>query len=247
MKRTISLVLAFTMLCCMLFLGAGCMDFDSYNNNLKKNGNDAIKYISEKYDREFIPLSYDLSDYLSDQDEVECYTDGMDPENEHASVFLAKENEEMVFHDNYFGYIIRPEIEEEVSVLLKKEFQTFKVYKGDDLVWLSDELDADSTIDDLFLQEPEYRIEVSVFVKYDPQDDPGEYDIKVHRFEKALAAAGRNYRVALFVVGDEMYDKITRYEQDRFWTVYAKSAEPDNNNYYYEYHSYITEGEIEER
>ena len=76
MKGTISLVLACTMLCCMLCLGTGC-----YENNLKKNGEDAIKYISEKYDREFIPLSYDLSGYLSEQDEIECYTQGMDPEN----------------------------------------------------------------------------------------------------------------------------------------------------------------------
>jgi len=244
-KRTISLILACTMLCCMLCLGTGCMDSGSYENNLKKNGNDAITYISEKYDREFIPLSYDLSDYLSDQDEVECYTEGMEPENEHAYILITNEKGETQFSDNYFGFLVRPEIEESISKYLKEEFQEYKVYKENDVICLPDELDSHSTLEDLYIADPEYRTDLTIYIKHEPGNDYDDYDKRANRFIERLASTGHNYHVALFVLGNETFASMSRFEQDEFIAFTAKNKEPDNNKYYFENYYSIDGGRVE--
>lgn len=206
MKRTIRILALLSAAILLITLGSGCT-----SGIYKKKGNGAIDYINKKYQREFTPLSYDLSDYLSDSDTVECYTEGMDPEKENVSIYVPK-NMWGKYHDNYFDFIVRDEVENHVSEMFKSRFGECKVYKSTNGQPLPDELKEGNTIDDLYKLEPNYEIRLQVFLKDSLSAEEQREGAK--EVIEELAKEDRINVIQVFAAPG--YDSITRYDSGDF-------------------------------
>lgn len=238
-KKTIRILATVTTVVLLLFLGAGCM---KYEDIYKKKGNDAIEYISAKYQLEFKPVSYDISDYLSDGDVMACYTEGMDTENEHVSVFVPGAGDDGEFHDNYFDFIVRDEVENHISDMVERYFGECKVYKSISSYPLPDELKQGNTLDDLYKLEPNYEIWLQVFVK-DPGYIPIEDQIK--KIEKELAGEERIYVIQIYTVDKQTYDSLTRYSKKNL-SESSSDNQSESNGITRIYYASIVRGEIKE-
>ena len=206
----------------LLFLEVGCMDT---NENYKSQGDDAIKYISEKYDRDFYPLSYDLADYLSDDDMVECYTDGMDPENEHVTIVISKEYGSISYHDNYFGFLIRDDMENYIGEFVEKEFTDYKTYVNINSDSFPDGLNVWSDLYDLYDTFNDYWMTATVFVKGNANISEEEYSERTNRIIQSLKESYHRYTFNLFVLDETYYNGMDRYSQDAFWDDYLKPGD----------------------
>ncbi|MGN0292248.1 MAG: hypothetical protein ACI4C5_09950 [Lachnospiraceae bacterium] len=210
----------------------------------KSKGDRAIEFVEEKYGIEFEPETYEKADYLSSTDRVHCYAEGMNREEEHVEVTITRENGKTVYGDNYFGFWIRPQIEEYIGKIIEEEFSEFKVYKEDDYENFPNDLTCDSTLEDLFAHDGSYIMSIKVYIKADGSMSEEEYAERMERIKDRLLESNQSYIIYIFAVGEEMYDSISRYEQDEFWHFYVTNQEPDGKNYYYLYNSMIVDGEV---
>lgn len=202
----------------------------------------AVNFLEEKYNREFNLSSYEGGDYLSTIDYVNCTTEGIDPEHDRITVTVREEDGKTIFKDNFFSYLIRPQLETYVADMIKGEFENVKVFiDGEN--YLSNELTDTSTIDELYQLEPGYRITVKAYVKGTPEISQIEYAEKMKSVEQSLLDSGHSYTMYIFVVSPGVYDSIERYKQTEFWDFYITNREPDGEQYYYLYHEWITRGE----
>ena len=205
----------------------------------------AIKSVSEKYGREFTPCFYENSDYLSKMRKICCTTEGLDPEHEQVEIYLMPNDEgKMRIADNYFSYFIRPAAEEYIGGMVSGEFPEYKVYRLNDAGAMPDELNGESTLEDLYRVKSDYWMSVKVYVRADPSLTEEDSREKMGRIEQQLLDSGRRFTIYLFAVSDEVYDSIGRYEQDDFWCFYAEHRVPDGEKYFYVYHHMILNGEV---
>lgn len=204
----------------LLFIGiiteGGCMKTrEGYIDTAEA----AVNFLEEKYNRDFSFSSYEGGDYLSTIDYVHCTTEGIDPEHDRITVTVREEDGKTIFKDNYFSYLIRPQLETYVGDMIKGEFENVKVYIGGEN-YLSNELTDTSTIDELYQLEPGYRITVKAYVKGNPEISQIEYAEKMKSVEQSLLVSGHSYTMYIFVVSPGVYDSIERYKQTEFWDFY---------------------------
>lgn len=204
----------------------------------------ALAFISEKYGKEFKPIFFENSDYLSNTKYVHCYTEGMDPEKEYVQVGVYINNGEVKYVDNYFSYYISKEVEQCVTDIVSTEFEECKVYHGDNYRFVSNELTCKNTLDDLYEIESVYYSQVTVYVNGDTTMSEDEYSMKMQNIENKLLDSGYGYLIYIYVVSPTIYDSIDRYTQDDFLSFTIRNRTPDGNNYYYLYHNCIYRGEI---
>ena len=236
MKQKISLMMVILLLCSALCLCSGCAGRQGQPSS---QGRDAIKYISEKYQQEFTPLSYDLSDYMSDRDVVECYTEGMDPENEHVSIYITKKDGKTVYHDNYADFLLRDTIEQHVTNVAKNEFRECKTFKSTGAAPLPDKLNKNSTLDDMYRQNPDYEIWCVVLIREEPDLSYDDYAKKIDAIEKQLSSEGHIYIIQIYAVSDELYESTQRYQRDLFDSYCVKNDSADGSNLFYIYNATI--------
>jgi hypothetical protein len=219
----------------------GCM----YNPDTMKNAGDkAIRFVSEKYQKEFTPITYELSDYLSDTDIIHCYTDGMDPENEHVEIYLDEKGLSTDYHDNYFSFHVRPEAETYIASIVGKEFSDIKVFRSNEYEASPDELTSEHSLADLYIAQPDYWMDVKVYINADPSMTETEYAEKIARIENELIETGHRYSLYIFALSNTAFSDIDRFTQDDFWVFYAKNPQPDCKMYYYAYNVNIFDGGI---
>ncbi len=212
--------------------------------NYQVMAEDAMKYIEEKYDKDFTMEGYELSDYLSTTDEVFCYTDEMDRDlKEYAHIFVIKEGG-VHFGDDYFGYLIRPQVEAYILELMESEFPDVKVLMGLEHKRIKDSLGKDSTLDDFFSEEDRYRITSHVYIKYDPSLSRNEYEEKLHRIMDRMTEKHQNWFFKFYTVNDEIFDGMERKTQSDFLDYTVKSWDPDGDKYYSDDTVRIDNGEI---
>lgn len=241
MKRKKFQILIYVVLLFCMITEVGCM----YNPDTMKNAGDkALEFITDKYQKEFTPITYEMSDYLSDTDTVHCYTEGMDPDNEHVEIYVSTEDGKTNYSDNYFSFYIRPEAEAYISSIVAKEFSEFKVYRNDEYEGFPNELTCDSSLDDLYALKPNYWMSVKIYINGDPSMSESEYKNKIQTIENDLISSGHRYNISIFALSDTAYQSIERYTQDDFWVFYSKNPQPDGEKYYYSYNSTIYDGGI---
>lgn len=205
----------------------------------------AIAAVSEKYGREFTPFFYENSDYLSKTRKILCHAEGMDPEHEQVEIFLTPtEDGQLRITDNYFSYFIRPAAEEYIGGMVGSEFPEYKVYRQGDDGAMPDELTGESTLEDLYRTRSDYWMSVKIYVRADPTLTEEDYREKMGRIERKLLESGRRFTIYLFAVSDEVYDSISRYEQDEFWSFFVRNPVPDGEKYFYLYNHIILDGEV---
>lgn len=213
-------------------------------DELKTTGNKAIEFLNEKYQKTFLPVTYELSGYLSNTDVVNCYTENMDPKNEHVEIYLDNNGNSSTYYDNYFSFYIRPEAEAYIGNIIGTEFDEYKVFRGNEYSALPNELTCDSTLEDLYQVYPTYWMSLKVYVKADPSLSDVDYAKKMKHIENILLESGHRYTIYIFALGDEAYQNTERYTQDDFWAFYAKNKQPDYETYYYIYKNTIVDGGI---
>jgi len=183
----------------------------------------AMQYMTEKYGMQFTPISYDISDYLSSKDTVECITDEMDPEQERIFVSVemvpktenSDETEKVFqFHDSYFGRLIRPAMEEGLTRIFRAEFNKVKVFRDAINSPLPDHLGPDSSLSDFYKELPSYRMCVKIYVGKDPDLSQDEFENRMKRLEKRLMDSGHRYTIYLKALPYPEFEKIDRYVQD---------------------------------
>ena len=224
-----------------LLMEVGCM---SGSNGIRTNGDKAITYISEKYQMNFSPITYEMSDVLSETDIVHCCTEGMNEKNEHIEIYLNREDGETVYSDNYFGFHIRPEAEAYIGSMIGSEFSEYKVFRENDYLAFPDGLTTEHTLEDLYLIYPDYWMNVKVYLKADPDMTESEYAEKIQRIEQQLIDSGHRFTISICALGESAYNAIERFTQDDFWVFYAGNRQPDHETYYYMYKNLIVDGGI---
>ena len=177
--------------------------------------------------------------YKPNTTNTELPTDNINQEHESITVAIRKEDGKVTFKDDYFSYLVRPELETYISDMIKEEFQEIKIYAENQEHYLSNELTSESTLSDLYQIESSYIAEAKIYVKGNPEITKAEYERKMQNIRNKLLDSGHSYIIYLFVVSPEIYDSMGRYSQNDFWRFYAVNKEPDGNQYYYAYNEYI--------
>ena len=231
-----------TLIIVLLFLEVGCMNTTDNNQILAEQ---ALAYICEKYDREFTPIFYENPDYLSSSKTIECITEGLDPEHERVDLqILYDDNGAPYFVDNYFGYLVRPEMEAYIGDIIATEFAEYKVFREGNNV-PKEGLEPNDTLEDVYKIKPTYRMTMKVYVNGDPNMTQEEYQAKAQRIEQILLESGHRYTMYIFAVSNEVYRSIDRYTQGEFWKFFAQNDSPDGEKYYYVYNKMIKDGEVQ--
>lgn len=212
-------------------------------NEYESRSDAAVHFLEEKYNREFQFICYEAGDYLSKNDYVRCTTEGLDSEKEDVIVAVRQEGDTTIYEDNYFSYLIRPEMEDYIADMVHEDFSEIKVYVQNSDEFFSNELTGESSLDDMYRTDNDYRISVKVYIKGDSEMSQTEYQVKMQHIEDLLLASGHSYTIYIFALNPTVYETISRYEQTDFWKFYASNRFPDGEQYYYLYHNMITGGD----
>ena len=228
----------------MLMAGnVGCA-LNSEENYYEREIDKAIEYLEEKYGDHFISVGYENADLLSTTDTVYCYEENMNPEEEKVLVYINRANGEVKYSDNYFGYVVRPEVEEWISDIVKTEFDDVKVYLNRRDTTFPDTLTKENDLEDLYELQPKYLINVRIYVKGDKNTSKEEYEEKTQAIEKMFLETGKCFRISMYVTSDEVYEQMNRYSRDEFRHMFPKLPEVDGKICYHLYEHSIYEGEV---
>lgn len=203
----------------------------------------AMQYMEKKYGQEFSPISYDYAAILSTTDTVECYTEDMDPDHERVFVDLEVADGEIAYHDSYFGYLVREEMEDQIHDVIQKEFQECKVYRDNVNSVLPDDLTPESDMEDFYKADPSYRMCVKVYVKNEASMTQSEFDDRMHGIEQELLALGKRYTLCLVVLPEDVYKDVDRYSQDEI-LMELNAVNRDSDVIIYSYEATISNGEV---
>lgn len=241
MKAKLFKKLSYVLIFFFVLMEVGCMN-DS--DGMRTTGDKAINYINEKYQMNFTPVTYEMSNILSETDIVHCRTDEMDEKNEHIEIYLQREDGKTVYSDNYFGFHIRPEAEAYIGTMVGSEFSEYKVFRENHYQAFPNELTSKNTLEDLYRVYPDYWMNVKVYLKADPSMSEDEYAEKIQHIEQQLIDSGHRFTISICALGETAYNAIDRFTQDDFWVFYAGNRQPDHETYYYMYKNLIVDGGI---
>lgn len=110
-------VLLLVMITLLIFLGCGCMRNESGSNELTNNSKSAEKYLSNKYNEEFVFVSYG-DDVWSSKSKSSIYS------NKNGQNFTVKENSGY-FTDNYCSVLFDTTVSEHVNGLFDDNVKVF--------------------------------------------------------------------------------------------------------------------------
>ena len=116
-KKSLVLILVIT-----IMIGVSGCTFQS-------NEKIMLEHLKQKYGQEFIKISMGGLGYVGGSRILYCYPTGGDREVDEVSLIMSKDkNGEISFSDNYFGNLIREELEAEILAILSDFPQSFKAY-----------------------------------------------------------------------------------------------------------------------
>lgn len=130
-----------------------------------------LAYVESKYDVRFLPISYSGQGVVTNE-EFRCYAEGTDPERDYVRVFRTEEDGEEVFHDDYFGVLIRPEYQSRVQKICQDTVGQSKAYVHRYTVaWFSDGLTGEDTIDDAIAMGENLSAAKYIYFEVEPGDE----------------------------------------------------------------------------
>lgn len=218
-----------------IFIMAGCGILGKNRLYFIVTAADAISHMEEKYGEEFILEDRKPSDILYEQSDLFCHTAEMDREiKEHVQVFVIEEDDGTHLYDNYFGYYIRPQVEEYISGKMKEEFPDVKVLGVPCNDVLPEWLTKESTLKDFLEADAKYTLSASVFIKKDPDTTNEEYEEGIMRFADSFKTYDKRWIFSFYVVSDEIFDMADRHTRDELLHQHIKNgSKPDDRDYFY--------------
>lgn len=184
----------------------------------------AIEYMNEKYGIDFVPLSYNISDYLSEIDTVECYTEGMDPKRECVTVYIVPNEDGYSYRDNYYYYRLREDMEKYMETYIDSVFSDNKVFVSNVAAGETASLSANCTIDDVFMKNPAICLTASVFISHTEDMEKEVFDNRIKTLAEKLLETNKNYVIVIMDVPSEQYDKLNREVSENLNKVYIKKT-----------------------
>ena len=180
-----------------------------------------LKHLSEKYDgQEFIPLGISNTGYFGrGEDVLHCYPKGGDPKTDDVDAGMLKtEDGEVEFNDNYFGILIREDVEAEVLDTLSDMNLPMKAYYRE--FGSFDEIfDGTKTYADLkkaiIAGEENHRFDIDIYLLCENIENREQYAEQI--FDK-LSEDGLRRLVDVYVTADtNLYNRVTRRNQDEIF------------------------------
>ena len=172
-----------------------------------------LQHLSEKYNGQEFIVSYASNSYGGWLTPYwECYPKGGDSETDKVYVELIKnENGETIFRDDYFGILIREDIEAEVIETCVGMGMPMKVY-SEGLGRLDNSFDSTKTYADLkqaiMEGKEDCTFDISIFLLCEDIENREEYANQI--FDQ-LSEDGFDKIIDICMIADEkIYDQITR-------------------------------------
>ncbi|GBK69135.1 hypothetical protein PbJCM17693_28430 [Paenibacillus macerans] len=126
-----------------------------------------LAYFEEKYGEEFLPLSFESSGFAYSYDTLWAYPKKGTESDRFEVQGTRMEDGSYEMSDGYFGIYIKPKYEELLSGFVSEIYKDFKLFTGfNEGVW-SDELNKDTKIEDIYLQDKLFGSNTVIFVKED--------------------------------------------------------------------------------
>lgn len=178
-----------------------------------------LEHLKEKYNgQEFITLDMGGMGYFGSGDGtwMYCYPKGGDPETDEVSAELdIDEDGKFIFSDNYFGILIREEVEAEVLNILSDLELPMKAYYRE-IGYFDEIYDATKTYADLkqaiIAGEDVHWFDISIFLLCEDIENRELYARQI--FDK-LEDVNHRGLISLCVIADaELYGKFTRKNQN---------------------------------
>lgn len=197
--------------------------------------NQAIEHLESKYGIKAKACISEESSMDSEFTNVVCIADSIDKDNEGIVVFAMKDNGDIILTDNYFGYLVRPEIEERITDIVQKEFEDCKVYAHIGTASYPGRLSYGNTLNDLYQTNPIYKMNLRIYAKEDSNKDWDIYQNKVNMINQAIINNGWNASVEYFVVNDTVFNNVERYKRDSIIDIIHENKMPDGEKCYFYY------------
>ncbi|MFD3262200.1 hypothetical protein ACE3MQ_26750 [Paenibacillus lentus] len=167
-----------------------------------------IAHLEEKYGEEFVPLSFNSSNWAYGYDSLYAYPKkGSEKDNFEVRGTKKKEGTYAI-HDGYFGIFIKPQYEKVMSGFVSEIYDEFKLYTnfGDGV--LPDRLNKDTPFEEIYDKDELFSSDTVVFVKEASAKgiDDGE---SLHKIAVQMQAKKMVGSVRLYVVFDERFETVS--------------------------------------
>lgn len=218
-----------------LFVITGCGHLMKNGPDVIVTAADAIIYMDDKYGEKFILEDRKPGDPIYEQSDLFCYTADMDREiNEHVQVFMTEEKDGNHFSDNYFGYYIRPQVEEYIYGYIAEQFPDVKVLSVPCNDRMADWLTKESTLEDFLEADGKYTISASIYIKHDPDATNEKYEEGIRLFTDSFKTYDKRWRFSFYVVSDEIYEMAERHTRNELQQQYIKNgSKTDGIKFFY--------------
>ncbi len=187
-------------------LAGGCAK-DGLFNMHALTSQDAKEYLNEKYECSFFLDGYEQNKYLATTDGIVFKSDQMiEGLEENAHLYIVNDKQGAHFADDYFLYVIRPELEDMVLSLFQTEFEDVKVRVRHNGCRIDDRLNKDSTMEDFFRLEKNYRLHPVVYLRQTP-DMTNAGNRK--KYERLMEQFRKKYNIWAFhicIIPGDVYD-----------------------------------------
>jgi len=181
-----------------------------------------LERLGSKYKREFIPLSFRLTNWLNSDDTtytLTCYPVDGDVEYDYTIVEGDEENGAISFRDTFFGNIIRSEMETEITALLSDLDIPYTVTYRVGETFFDDSFDKNNSLEDfkswITDNDPDWYFEVDIviWVQFKGNNDRGywgELEPYENEMYELLRILEHEYRFRIGVVYKEEFSEEMR-------------------------------------
>jgi len=186
---------------------SGCMKNEREANRKKEA---ARQYLNEKYGEEFCILSMAGSDILTEYDTFRAVAVGADEKEDWFTVKMYENEKEEQYQDDYFGILIREDMENTVSML--EEFQRLqvKVYiKRFFFPGTFNTLAAVDSLDDAKAADADLDADYYIFIMYDTGSPTEFYEMTEQIFAKMAAICQPGF-VRIYGLSETAFSEINR-------------------------------------
>ena len=130
---------------------------------------------------------------------------------------IAVSYREDVLKDEYASYLLQYDEAEYISKYFDKFFAEYKVYPT--IRYLSSDLDANSTLDDLYEANPNIRVYIRFIIPERELTSNSDMNQRMELCCKDIATDGKRYTIVAYPVDDDRYDTFDRSDTADFNTV----------------------------
>ncbi|WP_155828792.1 hypothetical protein [Butyrivibrio sp. XPD2006] len=181
-------------------------------------------YVARKMEKKY----GERFEYIDDDEETQQYryrTSQMAPQEK-----IAVSYREDVLKDEYASYLLQDDEAEYISKYFDKFFVEYKAYPT--IRYLSSDLDANSTLDDLYEANPNIMVYIRFIIPERELTSNSDMNQRMELCCKDIATDGKRYRIVAYPVDDDRYDTFDRSDtadfnnvKDDYWSCSISDGE----------------------